>query len=94
MNNRPYSQQELEDLARLAAMGDEDIDLSDIPETTEAQWATRRPGQFRPVKQPVTIRLDADVIGWFKDHSDGRPYQSEINRALRQHMLNAEKKSA
>ena len=83
MSKKPYSTEELESLARLTAMKDEDIDLSDIPELTDEQWAKSRPGRFRPVKQPMTIRLDADVIDWFKAHADGKPYQTEINRVLR-----------
>lgn len=36
---------------------------------------------YRPLKKPVTLRLDADVLAWFK--KDGRRYQTRINRALR-----------
>ena len=39
---------------------------------------------YKPLKKPVTIRLDADVIAWFK--KDGRRYQSRINEALRKVM--------
>jgi uncharacterized protein (DUF4415 family) len=39
---------------------------------------------YRPVKKPVTLRLDADVIAWFK--KSGRGYQTRINRALRKLM--------
>jgi uncharacterized protein (DUF4415 family) len=39
---------------------------------------------YRPLKKPVTLRLDADVIAWFK--KDGRRYQTRINSALRQIM--------
>jgi uncharacterized protein (DUF4415 family) len=39
---------------------------------------------YRPLKKPVTLRLDADVIAWFK--KDGRHYQTRINRALRKIM--------
>ncbi len=95
MGGKPFSPEELEQLARLKAMRDEDIDLSDIPELTEEQWATAfRPGLSRPIKLPVTIRLDADVVAWFKDHADGKPYQTEINRVLRQYVAKAEKKRA
>jgi uncharacterized protein (DUF4415 family) len=41
-------------------------------------------GLYRPLKKPVTLRLDADVLAWFK--KDGRRYQTRINRALRQVM--------
>jgi uncharacterized protein (DUF4415 family) len=46
-----------------------------LPETME--W-------YRPIKKPVTLRLDADVLGWFK--KSGRGYQTRINRALRKLM--------
>jgi uncharacterized protein (DUF4415 family) len=36
---------------------------------------------YKPLKKPVTLRLDADVIAWFK--KDGRRYQTRINQALR-----------
>jgi uncharacterized protein (DUF4415 family) len=39
---------------------------------------------YRPIKMPVTLRLDADVIAWFK--KSGRGYQTRINRALRKLM--------
>jgi uncharacterized protein (DUF4415 family) len=39
---------------------------------------------YRPLKKPVTLRLDADVIAWFK--KDGRRYQTRINQALRKVM--------
>ena len=39
---------------------------------------------YRPIKKPVTLRLDADVIAWFK--KSGRGYQTRINRALRKMM--------
>ncbi|MDR7117022.1 BrnA antitoxin family protein [Caulobacter sp. BE254] len=95
MNSKPFSPEELEQLAKLRAMHDEDIDLSDIPELTEEQLSRGfRPGLHRPIKMPVTIRLDADVVGWFKEHAGGKPYQTEINRVLRQHVAKHEKKRA
>ncbi|HTW59948.1 MAG TPA: BrnA antitoxin family protein [Terriglobales bacterium] len=39
---------------------------------------------YKPLKKPVTLRLDADVIAWFK--KDGRRYQTRINEALRKVM--------
>ena len=39
---------------------------------------------YRPIKKPVTLRLDADVLAWFKKL--GRGYQTRINRALRKMM--------
>ena len=42
-------------------------------------------GMYRPVKKPVTLRLDADLLAWFQQ--DGRGYQTRINQALRQVMI-------
>ena len=95
MNSKPFSPEELEQLAKLRAMRDEDIDLSDIPELTEEQLSRGfRPSLHRPIKLPVTIRLDADVVGWFKEHAGDKPYQTEITRVLRQHVAKQEQKRA
>ena len=45
---------------------------------------------YRPIKKPVTLRLDADIIAWFQ--RQGRGYQTRINRALRKLMLEETKK--
>ena len=71
-------------LERLATLSDGDIDTDDIPEAPAENWAfAKRPGLYRPIKRHVTMRLDADVIEWFKERAQGRGYQSEINRVLR-----------
>jgi uncharacterized protein (DUF4415 family) len=73
-------------LETLRKMKDEDIDLSDIPEITD--WSNAIVGKFyRPVKQSLTIRLDADVIAWLK--SQGSGYQTRINSLLRNAMVTA-----
>ena len=80
--NRSAEDQAL--LDRLIAMSDDDIDTDDIPEAPAENWAlAKRPGLYRPLKRHVTMRLDADVIEWFKERAQGRGYQSEINRVLR-----------
>jgi uncharacterized protein (DUF4415 family) len=72
------------ELKALAALSDEAIDTSDIPEVTDWHGAVR--GKFyRPVKEPISIRIDADVLAWFR--SQGEKYQSRINEALREYML-------
>ena len=77
------TKQQAAELRRLAAQPDEDIDLSDSPEVSDFHGA--KPGRFfRPVKQQVTIRLDADLLAWFR--SQGKKYQTRINAALREHM--------
>jgi len=95
MSNKTYSREQMEELAELEAMSDGDIDTNDIPEAPEENWQFARRGNlYRPIKQPVTIRLDADVIAWFKDHAQDNAYQTEINRVLRQHVIDAEKRRA
>ena len=46
---------------------------------------------YKPLKKPVTLRLDADIIAWFQ--RQGRGYQTRINRALRKLMVNERKKA-
>lgn len=73
-------------LAAIAAIPDEQIDTSDIPELTDEQLSNAVRGEmYRPVKKPVTMRLDADVIHWLK--SQGPGYQTKANRLLRTEML-------
>lgn len=95
MSKKPLSPEERDQLAKLAALPEDQIDTTDIPEAPEASWAdVRRADLYRPVKTPVTIRLDADVLTWFKEHSASSGYQTEINRVLRRHVAEAEKKRA
>ncbi|MBM3602232.1 MAG: BrnA antitoxin family protein, partial [Alphaproteobacteria bacterium] len=51
-------------------------------------WSDGRRGMFyRPVKKQITLRLDADLIDWFKKlHPEGKGYQTSINRVLREHV--------
>ncbi len=77
-------------LKAVAAMPDAEIDYSDIPiQTVPVQWS--RPGALVPAenKQQVTLRLDMDVLSFFK--GTGKRYQSRINAALREYM-NAHRK--
>ena len=74
-------------------MTDETIDYSDIPPLTDVQLAAMRPLRevFPEVtrKVRITIRLDADVVRWFKGQVDavgGGNYQALINAALREHI--------
>jgi uncharacterized protein (DUF4415 family) len=61
-------------------MRDGAIDTSDIP--AAADWGKAVVGKFyRPIKKPLTIRLDADVLAWLK--SQGRGYQTRVSALLR-----------
>jgi uncharacterized protein (DUF4415 family) len=95
MNKKPFSPEELEQLAKLAALPEDQTDTVDIPEAPAENWRFARRGEFyRPLKEPVTIRLDADILAWFKAHASGRGYQTEINRVLRHYVADVEKKRA
>jgi uncharacterized protein (DUF4415 family) len=92
MSRKDLSPEQLEQLEKLANLPDDQIDTVDIPEAPIENWIHARRGDlYRPLKQPVTIRLDADVISWFKDNAVGGGYQTEINRVLRRHVADAEK---
>ena len=57
------------ELKALASLSDADIDTSDIPEVTDWRGAVR--GKFyRPVKEPISIRIDADVLAWFRSQGE------------------------
>jgi uncharacterized protein (DUF4415 family) len=58
-----------------------------IPEAT-GDWSNAKRGLFyRPIKQQITLRLDADLIDWFKNHHpQDEGYQTSINRALREYV--------
>lgn len=89
-----YSSEELNSLrksgksktswARVKSIKDEDIDFSDSPEITPEMFAKAvvRDGLHAPMnKKQLTLRLDADVLSWFK--AQGRGYQTRINSLLR-----------
>ena len=73
-------------LAQLKALEGRPIDTSDLPELPPEAWKNAVRGKFyRPLKQAVSLRLDADVIAWLK--KDGQGYQTRVNRMLRERML-------
>jgi uncharacterized protein (DUF4415 family) len=73
------------ELAALAALRDEKIDLTDLPEVLD--WSGAVVGKYyRPLKKSLTIRLDADVLAWLKAQGSG--YQTRINMLLRAAMEN------
>lgn len=83
---KPKPNARTRELEALAALPDDQIDTSDIPELTEEQLRSGIRGFFyRPVKKPITIRLDADVVAWLKE--GGKGYQTKANRLLRTEML-------
>lgn len=91
----PLTDVQRANLKALSARPDNEIDTSDIPVLTDAEWAKTRRVRgrlYRPVKQIVTARLDGDVLEWLKSH--GKGYQSRMNAILRREMLASFKSAA
>lgn len=88
--SKALTKEQQAELAALEALPDNRIDTGEISET--ASWPDAQRGLFyRPVKKQITLRLDADVLAWFKRQAPGgRGYQTEINRTLRQHIQRSE----
>ena len=86
VTGQPLTPRQKRELAALAAMPDDQIDTSDIPELPPNAWKDAIRGRFyRPLKQAVSMRLDADVVAWLKKR--GKGYQTRANNILRQRML-------
>ena len=85
-NANRLTEDQAAELRALKESPDEQIDTTDIPEIVD--WSEAKRGVFyRPRKQQITLRLDADVVAWFKQRArGGRGYQTDINRALRNHV--------
>ncbi len=86
-NPPPLTEAQQTELKTLEDRPDKSIDCSDIPEITEEVWRQAKPvvGRFyRPIKQQVTVRIDADVLAWLK--TDGKGYQTRLNHVLRKAM--------
>jgi len=74
------------DYARLDAMTAEEIEAvaaadEDGPPMLDEEWAK---AAVLPAKVPVGIKLDRDVLDWFK--AGGRGYQTRMNAVLRRYM--------
>ena len=67
--------------AQLKRLDETPIDYSDIPELGDDFFKNAEVVNWPPSKAQLTIRLDADVLAWLK--SNGRGYQTRINRILR-----------
>ena len=87
--SRELTKERKAELEALADLSDENIDTTDIPDILD--WSgTKRGLLYRPVKVQITLRLDADVVAWFRANAPGgRGYQTEINRVLRAHARRA-----
>jgi uncharacterized protein (DUF4415 family) len=95
MRKRSSSKKSETDFKRLDAMKDEDIDFSDNPEVPAEMFArgiVRRGLKPIPPKKQLTLRVDSDVVDWYKKQGPG--YQTRINSLLRAYMKERQRNSA
>ena len=84
--DQPLTVRQKREIQALAAVPEDNIDTSDIPELPPGAWKNAVRGKwYRPVKQAVSIRLDADVLAWLRAKGNG--YQTKVNGLLREKML-------
>ncbi|MBC7311001.1 MAG: BrnA antitoxin family protein [Rhizobium sp.] len=77
----PISQTRLKELA---SRSDKQIDYSDIPELDEAFFEKAQLVRPAADKRQITIRIDADVLDWFR--GQGKGYQTHMNAVLKAYM--------
>ena len=84
--HKPLTAEQEAELAALAALPDDQIRTDLIPEKVD--WSGAKVGLFyRPIKKQITLRIDADLIEWFRQHTTSdRGYQTRINQALRDYV--------
>ena len=84
--SKPLTREQQAELDALDALPEEQIDTREVPEVRD--WSGARRGVlYRPVKRQITLRIDADVIEWFRSRRPkGEGYQTNINRALREYV--------
>ncbi len=84
MKRKATSPESLTDWRRVDATTDDEIDLSECPEITPELFAraiVRKGLKPAPRKTQLTLRLDADVLAWFK--AQGKGYQTQMNAVLK-----------
>ena len=94
---KPLTEEQIAELEALSKMPDSEIDFSDIPELTDEFFENAIQGLSyrRMPKQQTTLRLDMDILDWFKRHAkDGKGYQTDINKALRAYVVAQDKRAA
>lgn len=87
MRKRITTKRSETDWKRVDALKDKDIDKTDIPEVSPEMFArglVRRGLKPAARKQQLTIRVDGDVLDWYKRQGQG--YQTKINSLLRAYM--------
>jgi len=75
------------DLARLRAMTEEEIMATSPPELADLPddfWDEAVVVHYPEPKEPISLRVDRDVLSWFRDQGPG--YQTRMNAVLRTYM--------
>jgi uncharacterized protein (DUF4415 family) len=80
---RPASKRQRASWTKLRKTTDRKIDYSDIP-ATDAKFWEKAQVVIPPTKTHLSLRLDEDVVEWFKQKGDG--YQTRINAVLRSYV--------
>lgn len=88
MNTLKISKKKANNLKKLAKMPDSAINYSDIPELDREFWKNAAI-EFPKKKKSVSIRLDPEIIVWYKAHFS--EYQTAINAVLKSYMKSREK---
>lgn len=84
MKKRATSNRSRTDWKRVDALKDEEINLSEVPEVSPEMFAramVRRGLKPAARKAQLTLRVDSDVLDWFREQGQG--YQTKINALLR-----------
>ena len=80
----PITDKQRRELRRLATLPDSQIDLSDASEVIPPADEVQIGRFYRPIKQLVSLRVDADVLAWCRGR--GKKYQTYMNSVLRREM--------
>ena len=89
-NPEPLTPELQAELDALAAMPDSQIDTAEMPPIADWTHAVRGPF-YRPIKRSLSLRVDADVVDWFRRQGQG--YQTRMNLALREYVESHSKRA-
>ena len=82
-NPEPLTAELQAQLDALESQPESEIDTTEMPPVTDWSKAVRG-ALYRPIKRPLSLRLDADIIDWFQRQGSG--YQTRMNAALREYV--------
>jgi uncharacterized protein (DUF4415 family) len=80
----------MSDLKKIDAMKDKDIDYSDLPPLDDS-FFTRAVVELPKTKEAITLRVDHEVLEWFKQQ--GKGYQTKMNAVLKAYAAAHQKQS-